>query len=85
MTTAIIVDPATQQILVDPESQEIIVNPAGSVGPEGPQGPEGPPGPTPTVNAYTGQGPFTVRAITQSAYDALLIPDVNTLYLITGP
>lgn len=82
--TQILVDPSMQQIIVDPDSQEIRVNPSGSIGPQGIQGIQGPPGPAPTVNAYSGQGPFTVRAITQSVFDGLT-PDPNTLYLITGP
>ena len=80
----ILVDPSVQQIIVDPDSKEILVNPLGTVGPQGPIGPQGPAGPAPTVNAYSGQGPFTIRATTQSVFDGLT-PDPNTLYLITGP
>lgn len=39
---------------------------------------------TETVEAYSGQGPFTIREISQAAYDALSPPDDDTLYLITS-
>lgn len=70
--TQIIVDGSNQQIVVDNETQIVTLNPIG---------PQGPPGPAPTVNAYSGQGPFIVRALTQLLYDSITT-DPNTLYLI---
>lgn len=48
-------------------------NSAGTVGLEVPQ-----------VAPYTGQGPFTIREVSQATYDGLGTPDADTIYLITS-
>lgn len=79
MSHELVVQRHTQRIIVDRVTRTASVIQAGPAGPPGPQGIPGG-----SVNAYTGQGPFTIRMVGQAEYDAL-IPDPDTLYFVTGP
>lgn len=66
--------------------------PQGPAGPEGPQGPagadstvpgpEGPAGPAGPAGADGADAEWT--QVTQAAYDAIPVPDPNTLYIVVG-